>query len=504
MYHNNCASLSNCAVSDCDRRFKHTLKIRFTFMLGTLAFLQAFTHSVADGTLDVAKLKDYANQPVPSYITKDNTGDNPITDEAATLGRVLFYDKHLSTSLALSCASCHQQERAFSDSAEKSQGVAGLTDRHSPRLINTRFASETRFFWDERATTLEDQASEPIKDHIEMGYSGIDGSPNIDDLIVVLDGLDYYPPLFNLAFGDPEITEERMQLALAQFVRSIQSFDSKYDAGRAQVDDHMEEFPNFSAEENAGKRLFTDDFEYEVGDVEIERFSGTETFTVSRRISGGLNCAACHRPPEFDIDPASLSNGFDRGVGRERDFSVTRSPTLRDLTNPSGELNSPMFHGGTANDIVGIKAHYNFREFDALNTNLDPRMIPGGFPQFLDMTANEQEQLFAFLRTLSGSDVYTNKKWSDPFDASGNMTLTNELRINTIQYSSEADSITLELSTVPGASYTLWTSSNLSSNEWSIVQPNIPSHPMEFKTVSGPFMAPDSPQAFFRFSEEAP
>jgi len=83
-----------------------------------------------------------------------------------------------------------------------------------------------------------------------------------------------------------------------------------------------------------------------------------------------------------------------------------------------------MFHGGTAGNIIGIKAHYNFREFDARNNNLDPRMTPGGKPQFLDITAEEQRQLFAFLQRLTGSDVYVNEKWSDPFDKDGKLVIS--------------------------------------------------------------------------------
>lgn len=95
---------------------------------------------------------------------------------------------------------------------------------------------------------------------------------------------------------------------------------------------------------------------------------------------------------------------------------VTRSPTLRDLIHSSGELNSPMFHAGTTNDLLGgILANYNFKEIHPENNNLDRRLMPEGYPQFLDMTNEEQNELIAFLSTLTGNDVYTNEKWSDPF-----------------------------------------------------------------------------------------
>ena len=103
------------------------------------------------------------------------------------------------------------------------------------RLVNARFSEEDNFFWDERARSLEEQTTQPIQDHIEMGFSGTNGQPNLDSLIRKMQNIDYYQSLFTLAFNDNTITEERMQQALAQFVRSIQSFDSKYDTGRAQV-----------------------------------------------------------------------------------------------------------------------------------------------------------------------------------------------------------------------------------------------------------------------------
>ena len=480
------------------------MAMRFTFLWGFLAYLFISASSLAKRPIDVSNLENYANQAIPDYITKDNSGSHPITDEGATLGRVLFYDKKLSTNDSVSCASCHQQAAGFSDPAQKSQGVNGQTGRHSMRLINIRFASETKYFWDERASSLKNQTTKPIKDHLEMGYSGLDGNPDINDLITKMGGIHYYPLLFDLAFGDPEITEDRMQLALAQFIRSIQSFDSKYDIGRAQVTSNFQELPNFTEEENTGRYLFIEQTDIVVEEVEMTRPSGTVTTNVAQRIGGGFHCASCHRPPEFDIDPDSLNNGFSLGAEGAHDYSVTRSPTLRDMFNQSGEFNSPMFHEGTANDIDGIMAHYNFQELDPENTNLDPRMTPDGAPLFLDISQTQKEQLLAFLRTLTGSDVYTNEKWSNPFDESGNLLMSNELRINTLHYSAGSNEISLELITAPGRTYTLWTSPDLSDENWSILQSAIQSDPKSFKTTTGPFPLSESPRTFFKYSEDSP
>ena len=365
-------------------------------------------------TIHLGNLENYADQEIPEYITLDNTGDNAITDPGATLGRVLFYDKNLSTDKTIACASCHHQEFAFSDTSFVSQGVNGVTGRHSMRLVNARFSGEERFFWDERASTLEEQTSQPIQDHAEMGYSGIDGNPGIEDLILELSDIDYYQQLFAFVYGDSEITEERIQLALAQFIRSIQSFDSKYDIGRAEVDGELVQFPNFTPSENRGKRLFNQD----------------PTFDASgNRIDGGLGCASCHVPPEFSIDPESRNNGIVNEVNGGANFQINRAPTLRDMFSPvTGDLNGPLMHNGRFDRIRGVIQHYNrigdLPQF--VIELLDPRLRSLSNGQMLNLTDQETDDLVRFLHTLTGSDVYTDPKWSDPFDENGDILVLDE------------------------------------------------------------------------------
>jgi cytochrome c peroxidase len=349
-------------------------------------------------TIDLNNLFDYSNQTVPIYIQKDNTNSNPITDEGATLGRVLFYDKKLSSNNTVSCSSCHQQEFAFSDTALVSQGVNGTTGRHSMRLINARFGNEEKFFWDERAATLEEQTSMPIQDHAEMGYSGTNGDPDINDLVDKLDTVDYYNDLFFAAFGDTSITEERIQFALAQFVRSIQSFDSKFDVGLVQVPNPGVDFPNYTTEENLGKTLFLDPPNL-----------------------GGAGCAGCHQVPEFDIDPNSLNNAVTQAIGGGIDSIVTRAPTLRDVVDANGNPNGPFMHNGIFTTLDGVINHYDQILPGTITVNTDPRLTPGGNPQNLGLNQTEKDALVAFLETLTGTDVYTNEKWSDPFDSNGDL-----------------------------------------------------------------------------------
>ncbi|MEM6770949.1 MAG: cytochrome c peroxidase, partial [Bacteroidota bacterium] len=361
-------------------------------LAATLLFLSA--------TLDLDNLFNYENQNIPGYINQDNTTNNAVTDEGVTLGRVLFYDKKLSVSNTVSCASCHQQAFAFSDPLQASVGVNGTTGRHSMRLVNARFAAEDRFFWDERAPTLEAQTTQPIQDHAEMGYSGENGAPDLNDLITELSQVDYYQDLFTFAFGDPAITEARMQQALGQFIRSIQSFDSRFDEGLAQRQLNQP-FPNFTDAENRGKALYL----------------------------GPARCQPCHRAPEFDIDPNSRNNGVVGVIGNPNaiDVNNTRAPSLRDLVNPDGVLNGPLMHDGSMNSLLEVIDHYDDITIVPGNNNLDPRLRGGppgqGNGQNLNLTVTEKEDLVAFLMTLTGSDIYTNDKWSDPFGPNGELEL---------------------------------------------------------------------------------
>jgi cytochrome c peroxidase len=353
-------------------------------------------------SIDPALLENYATQGKPAYVNKDNTAANPITDKTATLGRVLFYDKNLSINNTISCASCHKQEFAFGDTAISSLGVEnGRTERHSMRLINTRYANEAKFFWNERAASLETQTTMPIQDHLEMGFSGQTGRGNMSSVITKINGLGYYKELFKLAYGDATITEARMQTALAQFIRSIQSFDSKYDVGRAQVANEGAPFPNFTAQENAGKNLF----------LAPPIFNGN-----SERIGGGFGCNGCHQAPEFDIDPNTRNNGFIGIIGsNQSDLTNTRSPSLRDILNAAGVANTPFMHTAASATIRQVLNHYNSIAAAPRNTNLDPRLKPNNIGQNLQMTPDEINSMVAFLRTLTGKDVYTNKKWGNPF-----------------------------------------------------------------------------------------
>ncbi len=365
-------------------------------------FDQDAVQAVFGASIDLSALSDYETRTTPDHIRAPNTVSNPVTNAGATLGRVLFYDPALSIDDSVSCSSCHQQQNAFSDPAVVSTGVAGgVTGRHSMRLINTQWSDELAFFWDERAVDLEDQVTDPIRDHNEHGFSGQNGRPTFDDLIVKLEGVDYYEELFAFTFGTPEITEARMQSALAQFVNSIVSFDSRFDEGRAQVTDPFAPFPNFTFDENQGKLLY---------------MSGPE--------DNGAGCRRCHAGPEFSVFEDSRHIGVIGVAGNPAgaDFTVTRSPSLRDVFKPDGTPNGPFMHDGSMATMREVIDHYDAIpvptdpaiQMEFMDT-IDPQLVEFGAVEQLNLTDVEKGQVVAFLRTLSGQSVYTDPKWSDPF-----------------------------------------------------------------------------------------
>lgn len=370
-------------------------------------FLSLFTILFAD-PIDLDNLYDYSNDSaIPPYITDENTPfHNTIDDAQTTLGRVLFYDKQLSLNNSTACASCHHQEFAFGDTTTVSTGWNGeKTDRHTMRLVNLRFDGGQSLFWNRRTPNLEIQTTQPIRDHKEMGFSGQNGNPQFDSLIRRLEGLEYYQQLFAFVYDDQQITETRIKNSLAQFIRSIHSYDSRYDEGRAMVQHSGQDFPNFTAQENMGKNVFAAPPNGGIGGI-------------------GAGCERCHLQPKFDItrNVGNNNNITVAGDTTQFDLQNRRAPTLRDLVNFEGRLNGPMMHNAAMKSLEDVVEHYNLIQFDpSTNPVLDNRLRPNSAGQDLQMSDERKEALIAFLKTLAGKELYTHPKWSDPFNADGSI-----------------------------------------------------------------------------------
>jgi cytochrome c peroxidase len=328
----------------------------------------------------------YADIDLPAHFKTqaarsfDNApAENAVTDAGATLGRVLFYDTRLSANNTVSCGSCHVQKNAFVDPKRFSKGFEGKqTDRHALTLANLRYQRRGRFFWDERAGKLEEAVLVPIQSKTEMGQ-------DLTQLIEILAKDKQYPELFQKAFGDAKITPERTSKALAQFLRSMVSYQSKYDEGRAKVNSARDDFENFTQQENRGKALFLS------------------------------NCAICHLPGQdahFSMIAPS-NNGLDAdyknadgGVGdvtlNGQQIGLFKSPSLRNV-----ERTAPYMHDGRFDTLEKVIDHYS-KEVKP-HANLDPRM------RRLNFTDNEKAALVAFLKTLTDQKFLTDPKFSDPF-----------------------------------------------------------------------------------------
>ena len=345
---------------------------------------------------------DYQSK-APSYVQLDNRIGAGIDDKKATLGRVLFYDKNLSFNNSIACASCHQQNAAFGDTSSRSIGLdGGLTGRQSMRLANLRFSSEGKMFWDERAISLNDQVTQPIQDHIEMGFSGLQGQPGMNSLLTKLDSIPYYNELFSWAFGNKSASESFIAEALTDFVSSIESFDSKYDQGVQTSGTINGPFSNFTVEENHGLELF---------------LTPAQLNSSGIRTGGGIGCAGCHSPPEFSIGAGIHNNGVDHVAGDPSGFDTTntKSPSLRDVLNSSGTPNTPMMHTGDFLEFTTIIEHYNEVIPDVNNTTMDPRLAKGPSVVKMELTTSEREDLESFVMTLTGSALYSDVRWSSPF-----------------------------------------------------------------------------------------
>ena len=294
--------------------------------------------------------------------------DYPLTKERVRLGRALFQETALSQNSATSCASCHPAQSAFADPATKSFGFLGeKTKRHSMPLLNLAWKT-TPFFWDGRVGTLREQIIEPIEDPLEMGEK-------LPQVITKLEKFSYYPRLFQQAFGDPEITSERLAIAIEQFLLALTSFNSKFDqATKGKVE--------LSEQEKKGFELFMTENDPRLG-------------------LRGADCFHCHSGAFFTnhrfhnngLPPADDDLGQEHATKRASDRLKFSTPSLRNVA-----VTSPYMHDGRFDTLEEVVSFYS--EGIHRSPTLDPNIAkhPG---KGLNLNEEEQTALVAFLKTLS-------------------------------------------------------------------------------------------------------
>jgi cytochrome c peroxidase len=282
---------------------------------------------------------------------------NALSPEKVSLGRRLFFDRRLSRDKSLSCAGCHDPARGFTDAKAVSTGVFHRRGtRNVPTLINRGYGSA--FFWDGRASSLEEQVLQPIQNPAEMDLS-------VEEVVVRLRRDRHYQAQFRLVFGD-EINRDNLARTLASYVRSILSGDSPYDQ---YLNGDQEAL---SAEARDGLRLFR----------------------------GKGNCITCHVGPNltderFHNTGVAWSDGklTDPGrfavTGKDQDRGAFKPPTLREIARTA-----PYMHDGSLATLEDVVKYYD--RGGNRNSELDPEIRP------LRLSFVEQQNIVVFLRCLNG------------------------------------------------------------------------------------------------------
>ena len=274
--------------------------------------------------------------------------DNPLLIERVELGKYLFHDKSLSANGTVSCASCHDSAKAFTDGLPVSTGINGKTgDRNSMPLFNLAWKSS--FFWDGRSKSLRDQVLQPIQDHREM-------ASNLSTVVEHLEKTQR--PRFEKAFGPGPVNEEKIALALENFLLTLTSYVSKFD--RAVLGKET-----LTTKEKRGMELFFTEYEPRSGQL-------------------GADCFHCHGGANFS-DHQLHDNGLGEGI------FVT--PSLRNLT-----LTAPYMHDGRFKTLEEVVAHYSgpMKRNKTLDPNLSKHPRLG-----LQLSSENQAALVAFLKTLT-------------------------------------------------------------------------------------------------------
>mgnify|MGYP000862192744 CR=1 FL=1 len=312
--------------------------------------------------------------------------DNPLTVEGVRLGRYLFYEERLSGDNTMSCASCHAPSVAFSDSPNAvSTGIDGIQGtRNAMALMN--LAWETRFFWDGRAHTLEEQILFPVRDPIEMHETW----PNA---VSKLQSDPAYVDLYQQAFGTTTIDSLGVAKAIAQFLRTMISANSRFD------------------------RFMRNELMLDIDEIQgfqLTLLEGGYPPDVPGG-QGGADCFHCHphgggRFTDGQIRNNGLDSVFtDLGLGGitglPQDMGKFKTPTLRNVA-----LTAPYMHDGRFQTLEEVIEHYN--SGGHASTTIDPNMkyTTGG----LSLTPEKKAQLLAFLHSLTDMDFVTDERFSDP------------------------------------------------------------------------------------------
>jgi cytochrome c peroxidase len=286
---------------------------------------------------------------------------------SVALGKKLFSEKMLSKDSSVSCASCHKPKYAFADTVAFSVGIAGkLTNRNTPSVLNMK--NRPYYFWDGRASSLEEQSLMPIQNPDEMGLP-------VEEAVKRLNQSKEYKTLFQKIFNQKP-SAKNLATAFSAYEKTLETVDSKFD-------DWSNSIKNLSASEERGRKLF-------VGDK--------------------AKCFDCHRMEDFTTDDfknIGLYNGKDLNdaglfnlTNKETDKGKFKTPGLRNIG-----VTAPYMHNGMFKTLEEVVEYYNNpQKFvpDAIN-------IDDVLKKPLRLTEKEKKDIVAFLKTLTDKK-FLNKK----------------------------------------------------------------------------------------------
>ena len=320
--------------------------------------------------------------------------DNPLTKESVELGRRLFYDPRLSSSGTVSCSTCHMQRLAFTDGRASAVGVSGKPLEFNAMALANLMWGPQRFFWNGRVASLEEQALVPIERPDEMGQ-------DLGKLVADLSSDPLYREMFDRAYG--EVSSSALARALASFLRTLVSSNSRYDRFlRGEI--------ALTPEEELGRKLF-------MAHPDVK---------VSLR---GANCIDCHSQfvtAGFSTlydgfsnngldDEEHLAPGLQAVTGNPSHRGLFKVPSLRNVA-----LTAPYMHDGRFETLAEVLDHYDsgIRYSSTLSTLIveaDNQDAVATGAISLHLTAAEKAAVIAFLHTLTDEDFVRAERFSDPF-----------------------------------------------------------------------------------------
>ncbi len=346
----------------------------------TFSIVMVYSCKKDNNIEDVIQTTPYTEPPNTGFRKIPADPDNPMTLEGIALGKKLFFDPILSKDSSLSCESCHKQADAFSDIRRVSRGVNGdFGKRNASALINLAWQKD-RFFWDGRVTTLQEQALKPVEDPTEMHLPWSEAVYRIQNNAV-------YKELFYKAFGIRNITKEYITKAIAQFEKTLISYNSKFDKiARNELD--------FTPQEKLGFDIFKDE---RADCFHCHSSSAPEVFISPDRTFANNGLDSVISVNEF------VDKGLGEFTGNPNDYGRFKIPTLRNLA-----FTAPYMHDGRFETLDEVINFYS--DGPKGSPTLEPIMREKANKRLetnghwgLNLTPSQKAALKAFLLTLTDS-----------------------------------------------------------------------------------------------------